>query len=160
MRRGKHGYFERIAGAPPPVWVEVRRRICFGEVDAMAVLWHGQYARLFEEASTELRRRVGLGYETFRQAGLRAPVVEFHADYHRSLFLDELATVRATLIWTDAARLNIEYEVRGEAGHIAATGCSVQLFVESPSGEVCYVCPPLLDQCRTRWKRGEFSNLP
>lgn len=159
MRQGKKGYFPRLAGAPAAIAVTVRRRILFGEVDAMAVLWHGHYATLFEEASTELRRRCGLGYDAFLADGLHAPLVQFHVDYHRSALLDDLVSIRAALVWTDAARLNIEYEMSNDAGTLCATGYSVQLFVERGSGQVCYVCPPMLERCRERWQRGEFTHL-
>jgi len=160
MRQGKQGYFPRIPGAPEPIVADVRRRILFGEVDAMGVLWHGHYAALFEQASTELRRRCGLGYEDFRDAGLHAPLVQFHVDYHESVFLDDAVTIRAAMIWTDAARLNAEYEVRNDAGALCASGFSVQLFVERDAGQVCYVCPPMLARCRARWRRGEFAHRP
>jgi acyl-CoA thioester hydrolase len=159
MRQGKKGYFPRLPDSPAPIGVAVRRRILFGEVDAMAVLWHGHYATLFEEASTELRRCCGLGYDAFFDARLHAPLVQFHVDYHQSAFLDDVVTVRASLIWTDAARLNTEYEVLNDAGTLCATGYSVQLFVERDSAQVCYVCPPMLERCRERWKRGEFRHL-
>ncbi len=119
----------------------------------MAVMWHGHYAVLFEEASTELRRTCGLTYEAFLEAGLRAPVVRFHVDYHLPLLLDELVTVTAALIWTEAARLNIEYEIRRDDDTLLATGYSVQLF-STPAGEACFITPPMLQRCRDNWLRG------
>jgi acyl-CoA thioester hydrolase len=157
MRKVNRGYFERGVGDPAPIEAEVRRRVLFGDADPMAVLWHGRYAALFEEASTELRRLCGLGYDEFHAGRLRAPVVQMHIDYHRPLRLDERAVVRARLVWTEAARLNIEYEVLRESGDVAATGFTVQLFIAEPSGEVCYVSPPMLTRCRERWRRGEFG---
>lgn len=154
MRR-KH-YFPREEGAPEPLRCAIRRRARFGEVDAMAVMWHGHYAVLFEEASTELRRLFGLTYEAFYEAGLRAPVVRLQVDYHQPLRLDELFTVTASMIWTEAARLNIEYEVLRSDGTVAATGCTVQLFTLA-SGEPCFLVPPLLAQSRDRWIKGDLA---
>ena len=151
--------FARRPGAPAPLTATIHRRVSFGDVDAMAIAWHGRYAAYCEEASTELRRHCGLGYEDFRQANLRAPVVQFHLDYHQPLVLDELIAVRAALVWNDAARLDIEYEIRKPAGAVAATGYTVQLFVEGSSGEVCFASPPLLERCRRRWQQGEFAHL-
>lgn len=118
----------------------------------MAIVWHGHYAVLFEEASTELRRECGLTYEAFFETGLRAPVVKLHVDYHLPLFLDQWFTTTASMIWTDAARLDVVYEVRREDSRIAATGYTVQLFVQDRTGEPCFTVPELLRQCRERWR--------
>lgn len=152
----KKAYFPREAGAPAPIAYSLQHRVRFGEVDAMAVMWHGHYAVLFEEASTELRRKCGLTYEVFNEEGLRAPVVQFHVDYHLPLLLDEQVTVTAALIWTEAARLNMEYTIHRDDGTILATGYSVQLFA-SPDGTACFITPPMLQRCRDRWVRGEIA---
>ncbi len=145
-------YLPRCAGAPPPVEAAIVHRVQFGEVDVMGILWHGRYAALFEEASTEVRRRFGLGYAEFAAAGLRAPVVQFHIDYHQPLRLDDEVRVTARLGWNEAARLDIEYEARGPDGRRAATGYSVHLFTEATTGEPVLLMPPLLRQCWDRWR--------
>ncbi|MEA2069052.1 MAG: acyl-CoA thioesterase [Verrucomicrobiota bacterium] len=156
MRRKKK-YFKREAGVPGPLVYSFQRRARFGEVDAMAVMWHGHYAALFEEASTELRRMSGLGYEDFFSAGVYAPIVQFHVDYFSSLLLDELFTVTATMLWTDAARINIEYAITKEDGTLAATGYTTQLFSSATTGEPCFTLPPLLEKQQKRWRNGELG---
>jgi acyl-CoA thioester hydrolase len=131
----------------------------FREVDPMAIVWHGRYAELFEDASTELRRQCGLSYEEFLRANLRAPVVQLHVEYCRPLYLDETASVRASLFWTEAARLNIGYEVLNEEGRTAATGWTVQLFTDADSGAACLLSPAMLEQCRERWRNGGLRHL-
>ena len=126
----------------------------------MAVMWHGHYAVLFEEASTELRRRCGLGYGDFFEARILAPIVQLHVDYHQPLLLDELATVKASMIWSEAARLNIEYEIIKEDGTLAATGYTVQLFAEAESGLPCFTLPALLEQSREKWRNGMIADMP
>jgi len=154
--RRKTTYFERTPGAPGPVVHEVRRRARFSEVDAMAIVWHGRYAVFFEEASAELGRKVGLSYKDFYDAGLRAPIVEFHIDYTRPLRLDEEFVIRASLVWHEGSRLNTEYQLVKQDGSIASTGYTVQLLVDAGTGEPCYVSPELLVRCREQWKAGAF----
>ena len=158
QRRRKH-YFERLPGAPEPVVVEIPRRVRFNEADPMAVLWHGRYPLLFEEASEELGRRCGLSYEEYFQAGLRGPIVELHTDYYRSLFLAEEFTIRASLVWHEGARLNTEFHLIKLDGTIATSGYTVQLFTDALSGEPCICSPPMLERCRERWRNGEFHKL-
>lgn len=158
MRKRRKDYFPRDPEAPVALRCTVEHRVTFGEVDAMAILWHGHYARLFEMASTELRRKIGLGYDDFFVAQLRAPIVKLHVDYHKSLVLDELARIQAELIWNDAARLDIEYTIFKADGAVAATGYTVQLFTD-PAGSPCWVMPDMLAASQTRWKAGEFKEL-
>ncbi len=122
----------------------------------MAIVWHGRYAVFFEEASAELGRIVGLSYKDFFDAGLRAPIVEFHIDFFLPLFLDEEFTVRASLVWNEGSRLNTEYHLFKQDGSIAASGSTVQLMTDARNGEPYYVSPGLLVGVRERWKAGAF----
>lgn len=155
--RKKKSYFEKIEGMPEPVVVELKRRASFSEVDVMGVVWHGRYSTYFEEAAAEIGRRCGLSYRDFYEAELRAPIVEFHIDYYKPLFLDEEFTIRAALIWNEGSRMNTEYYLLKQDGSLAASGYTVQLFIDPNSWEVCIVSPGLLEKCRKRWKAGEFN---
>ncbi len=155
MRRLKL-YFPREEGVPPPVIATVRHRLRFSEVDALGIAWHGRYPAFFEKAHTELGHKCGLTAAAYRAAGLGAPVVQFHTDYYQELRLDEIFEVQAALIWTEAARLNVEYRLTGAAGEVAATGYTVQLFYRLDTREPLWFSPPLWEECRARWRRGEF----
>ena len=122
----------------------------------MAILWHGRYAKLFEAANEEIGRRAGLSYADFRDARLRAPIVQFHVDYFASPVLGEEVTTTGRMFWNDGARMDIEYEVHKQSGELAAAGCTVQMFV-TETGEPLLASPPLLDACRARWRAGEFT---
>ena len=159
MRRKKHGYFNTEDGAPEPLAVTVRHRVGFGEVDAMAIAWHGRYPQYFALASEELCRRIGLSYRRYYESDLRAPIVQFHVDFHAPVRLDEEIQITARLVWSEAARLNTEFEIRREGGTLAASGYTVQMFVVGQTGEPCVVAPALLAECQRRWKAGEFSEL-
>jgi len=158
MRKRRQDYFKTEEGVPAPLHCTVEHRVLFGEVDAMAIAWHGNYARLFEMASTELRRKVGLSYEDFFVAEVRAPIVQLHVDYKKPLVLDELARIQTKMLWNDAARLNVEYTVFKEDGSVAATGYTVQLFTDE-EGTPCWIMPDLLARTQQRWKAGEFKEM-
>lgn len=155
--RKRKSYFETGNDVPAPIVAEVRRRVHFSEADPMGIVWYGRYTLYFEEASEKLGRVCGLTYNDFYEAGLRAPIVELHIDYHRSLFLDEEFTARASLIWHEGARLNTEYGFYKTDGTLTASGYTVQLFTNAKTGEVCIVSPALLERCRNRWRTGEFQ---
>ncbi len=153
-------YFERIPGAPGPLVAEVKRRVHFNEADPMAIAWHGRYSLYFEEASEELGRKIGLSYAAYFEAGLRAPLVEFHIDYFKPLFLDEEFTIRASLIWNEGARLNTEYHLIKQDNSLASSGYMVQLFTDEKTGAPFMVSPELLDRIRSKWAAGEFHKKP
>ncbi len=158
MRKRRQDYFKREPDSPAPLRCSIKHRVLFGEVDAMAIMWHGNYARLFEMASTELRRKIGLSYEDFFVAEVRAPIVQLHVDYKKPLVLDESARIQAEIVWSDAARLNVEYTVFKTDGSVAATGYTVQLFTDA-EGQPCWIMPDLLARTQQRWKAGGFKEL-
>jgi acyl-CoA thioester hydrolase len=149
-------YFERVGDTPEPIVIEIKRRTHFSEVDVMGIVWFGRYPLYFEEASAELGRRCGLSFQYFYLAGLRAPVVECHIDYYKSLFLDEEFIIRGAMVWHEGSRINTEYYLLKHDGSLAVSGYTVQLLTEADSGEVCIISPCLLERCRERWKSGEF----
>lgn len=155
MRR-KKTYFPRNEGDPAPVCIEIERRVAFSDVDAMAVVWHGNYLRFFEAAHTELMQKIGLGFEAYARENTAAPMVQVHIDYHAPLLLDEKMTVRAELYWNEGARLDIAYAVSGEDGRLCVTGYSVQMFCDLKTREPFLFPPPLVMRMRERWLNGEF----
>lgn len=157
-RRQKGGYFPIVADAPVPLIVRLKHRIRFSDVDPMAVLWHGRYAKLFEQASEEIGRSCGLGYADFHRQRLRAPIVQIHVDYFAPVVLGEQVTITGKMIWDEGARINMEYAIHKERGPLAATGYTVQMFVDE-GGAPLMVCPQLLEKCLKRWKAGEFAEL-
>lgn len=155
-RRQKRGYFPAEPDAPAPIIVRLRERIRFSDVDPMGILWHGRYAKLFEAANEELGRVCGMTYVEFRRDKLVAPIVQLHVDYHAPLRLGELVTVVGRMIWCEGARMNIEYEVLNESGTLAASGYTVQMFVDA-EGDPVLVVPAMQALSRKRWRAGEFA---
>ena len=159
VRRRAAGYFQHTEGAPARLVVRIKRRVRFNEADVMGVAWYGRYPVFFEEGFAELGRLCGLSYKDFADANLRAPIAQFHIDYHHPLVLDEEFTVAVSLVWSEGARLNTEYTVNKVDGSIAATAYTVQMFVDAVSGKTCLTSPELLERCRRRWKAGELNWL-
>ena len=152
-------YFKKIPGAPKPLSFEIKRRVSFNEVDVMGIAWYGQYAIYFEQAQTELGRRCGLSFADFFKSNIGAPIVKFHIDYYQPLYLDEEFTVRASYIWSEGAKLHIEYTIIKKDSSIATRGYSVQMFIDGKKREPYIVSPEILTQLRKGWKQGKFKCL-
>jgi acyl-CoA thioester hydrolase len=131
----------------------VRFPVRFSEVDALAVVWHGNYLHYFEEARDAFGRAQGLAYQDMHAAGFVAPVVEVQAFYHAPARFGDEVEVTAYFIWSDAAKLEIYYEVRRAAGReLLAEGRTVQVLT-TLEGELLLTRPPLLQEFYARWER-------
>ncbi len=159
MRAKPEEYFKPLPGSPEPVSFQVKRRVSFNEVDIMGIVWYGQYAIYFEQAQTELGRRCGLSFNDYFSGGIRAPIVKFHIDYYRPLFLDEEFTVKASYIWSEGAKLYIEYAVIKTDGTISTRGYTVQMFIDAKTNQPYIVSPEILENLRRRWKEGKLKCL-
>lgn len=160
MARRKNGkYFQQAQEAPVPVSFTIKRRAAFSEADVMGIVWYGRYPLYFEEASRELCSRCGLSYQDFYAANLRAPIVQFHVDYHQSLRLDEEFVVKASFPWVDGAKLIIEYEICKPDGTLVTTAYTMQIFTDGHTGEFYIAVPALVEKMRKRWLAGEFKCL-
>jgi len=159
QRRKSGMYFERHAGDPAPLTVQVKRRVLFSDADPMGILWHGRYPAFFEAAAAELHRACGLGYLDFQNAGIRAPIIQLQIAYLNSIFLEEEVTIQGILVWNDAARIDTEYSIIKSNGQLASHGCTVQLFTEAESGAPLLTSPAFVEASRQAWRDGQFSSL-
>lgn len=157
-RRQKGGYFHVDPAAPAPLVVRLTQRIHFSDVDPMGILWHGRFAKLFEKANEALGALCGMRYSDFYRDHIRAPIVQFHVDYFAPVPLADEVQITGKMIWSDSARMDIEYEIHTGTGKLAATGYTVQMFVDD-KGVPLLAPPAMQEECRRRWLAGELSDL-
>lgn len=156
MRRKKGKYFERIKGSPKPITIQLKKRVNFGEVDPMGVVWYGRYPAYFEEAATLLDMRCGLTYQNLFRKKIFLPVAQMHIDYHQPLVLGEKISITALLIWAEGARLNKEFVIKRQDGSIATTGYTVQMFINGITREPYLTSPKIMLTCQKRWEKGRI----
>lgn len=156
MRRSiDQPYFPIIPDAPPPLNVEVKRKVRFEEVDPLCIVWHGRYPSYIEDGRVAFGEKYGLDYMNMYREKFLAPIVQMGLDYHSPLTFPEEFTIKATLHWTDAARLNFQYRITGEKGNVAATGFTVQLLT-SFEREVFLARPDFVEDFCRRWKENRL----
>ncbi len=153
----KH-YFERIPGGPPPLEVSVTRRLQFSESDPLKIAWHGNYAKFFEAAYTELSHSFGFDNDRLEEEHVSALFYHDAYDYRIPLPCDVVFHTSAALIWTDAPRINIEYAVRLEDGRVAATGCTTQVFIDARDFSPLWHIPAFWEEFLNRWKEGAYHH--
>ncbi len=128
MSRNKKPYFKSDNEGPPPLSATTNRKVRFEEVDPLGIVWHGRYPSYFEDGRVAFGDKFDLSYITMRKENFYAPIVKMHIDYHHPLKYHEEMTIISTLHWSDAAKLNFEYEILTESGQVATTGYTVQLL--------------------------------
>lgn len=95
----------------------VETRPLFADVDAMNVVYYGQYLRFFELGRAELMRASGRAYVEMADQGLHLPVTEAHVRYRRPIFYDDLIVIETWLAWLKRASLRFEYRLlRADGG--------------------------------------------
>jgi acyl-CoA thioester hydrolase len=75
----------------------VRIDIPFHDVDAMRIVWHGNYARYFEIARTVLLRQYELDYPEMEASGWLFPVIRMDCRYLSPLRYGDIALVDVTV---------------------------------------------------------------
>ena len=126
-----------------------RVRVKFSETDAMQRVWHGSYVTYFEDGRESFGRRYpGIGYADIQRSGIYAPVYDLHVRYLAPLCINDVAEIHTRYVPKPGARLDFEYEVYREEGHIlCATGSTTQLFID-PAGQLLLDLPDYY----ARWK--------
>ena len=149
-------YFPFVKDAPAPLRLTVRRHVRFEEVDSMGIVWHGRYPSYFEDGRVALGHQYGISYSDFIRERIPVPVRQMQIDYHRPLRFEEEFEVRTILHWSDAARINFEYEICNGLGQLVCTGCTVQLMLDEHF-DVLLSPPPFFAAFLRRWKEGELA---
>ncbi|GIX34854.1 MAG: 4-hydroxybenzoyl-CoA thioesterase [Lysobacteraceae bacterium] len=116
----------------------------FYDVDPMLVVWHGHYLKFFERARAALFGSFGYGYEDMAESGYAWPIVDLRVKFVRPVRIGQRLKVHASLVeWEN--RVRVEYLVRdAQRGEVLTRGWSIQVAVDTASGEMQYVCPPVL----------------
>jgi len=116
----------------------------FFDIDMMDIVWHGHYVKYLELARCALLEKFDYGYLRMRESGYGWPVVDLRLKYVRPATFGQPLVVRARIVeWEN--RLKFEYVIRDKAtGQKVNTATSIQVAVDMASGQMQYVCPPVL----------------
>lgn len=127
-----------------PVTVSVDIDIPFQDIDAMEVVWHGNYARYLEIARCALLDSIGYDYPRMRDSGFAWPVIDMRIKYIRPLHFKQRIRVHATLTEYEN-RLRIEFVITDAAsGEKLSKAYTTQVAVHIATHEMCFVSPPVL----------------
>ncbi len=82
----------------------------FSEVDAMGIVWHGNFAKYMEDGRESFGRKFGLGYYDLYDQGLLVPIVNMNIDYKLPIKYGERIVIET--IWKNCAAAKIIFNYR------------------------------------------------
>ena len=129
--------------------VEATAKIQFYDVDAMQVVWHGNYARFLELARCALLEKIGYSYPEMARSGYFWPVVDMRIKYVRPVRMAQQLRLTATLLEYEN-RLRIDYRIVDVAsGDLLSKAQTTQLAVAIGTGQLEFNSPSeLVDKVR------------
>ncbi|MGD9842983.1 MAG: acyl-CoA thioesterase [Steroidobacteraceae bacterium] len=123
---------------------EIELRIPFHDLDPVNIVWHGNYAKYFEQARCALLATFNYNYDQMRISGYIWPVIDLHMRYIKPLYFNQRVRVRATLVEWEY-RLKIIYLISdADSGERLAKGTSIQVAVDSTTKVMCLLSPRVL----------------
>jgi acyl-CoA thioester hydrolase len=134
----------------PPLSSECFRRVQFDEVDSLGIVWHGRYVSYFEQGRNEWGRKFGFSYHDMKENCFAMPIVQYHVDHFHPLQYDELIRIQTTCHWTEAAKMNMSYEIFAENGVLSARGYTVQLYTDL-NGKPMFLRPEFAERFIQKW---------
>jgi len=123
---------------------EVRIKVPFQDVDAMRIVWHGNYFRYFEEARAALLDKISYGYFEMKDSGYAWPVVDVRTKFIKPLLLQQEISVVAKLVEYEN-QLKIAYDIfDASTGERTTKGTTTQVAIDMATNEMCFVSPRIL----------------
>lgn len=141
----------KAPAAVPPLTVSVQRTVRFEEIDPLNIMWHGRYASWLEDGREALGKAHGVHYLDFYAVGIAIPLKEFHLDFCQPLHYGQSYEIQTSLLWDDAALLDIEYRILDGDGRIMTKAYTTQLMV-TLKGELLLEQPLFFREMRQNWQ--------
>jgi acyl-CoA thioester hydrolase len=115
----------------------VRFCIPFCDVDAMQVVWHGNYLKYFDAARDRLFSDAGIDlYRVVEDGGLVFPITRSQTKHIRPLRFRDEVDCKATLVEAEC-RLVVDFEIRlAGSGQLCTKGRTEQAAVRLPDGRL------------------------
>jgi len=118
--------------------------IQFYDVDAMRVVWHGNYVKYIEDARCQLLRKFNYDYNDMEDSGYLWPIVDMRLKYVKSAEFGNKIRVEATLVEYET-RLKISYRIfNAVTNQVLTKAYTVQVAVSIESKEMQFESPNIL----------------
>ncbi|MBR0317931.1 MAG: acyl-CoA thioesterase [Spirochaetia bacterium] len=119
----------------------VEFKVEFYDVDAMGVVWHGNYVKYMELGRCALLDKIGYGYNEMKESNYAFPVASLKLKYIKPLMFKQTAIIKAVLSEYEN-RIKIEYLIYDkESGELVTKGESIQMALNMKTLTTSFQCP-------------------
>ena len=119
----------------------VEFKVEFYDVDAMGVVWHGNYVKYMELGRCALLDKIGYGYNEMKESNYAFPVASLKLKYIKPLMFKQTAIIKSVLVEYEN-RIKIEYFIYDkESGELVTKGESVQMALNMKTLTSSFQCP-------------------
>lgn len=116
----------------------------FYDLDPMGIVWHGNYARFFEQARCALLDLIGYNYQQMTDSGYLWPIVEMRTKYIRPILFPQDIEVKASLAEYEN-RIKINYLITdSKSGERLTRGFTTQVAIDKKTNEMQFQSPEIL----------------
>lgn len=127
-----------------PVSTSTDIDIPFQDIDAMEIVWHGNYPRYLEIARCALLDCIDYDYPQMRDSGYAWPVIDMRIKYIKPLHFKQRIRVHSEIKEYEN-RLKIDFVISDAvSGEKLCKAYSIQVAVDMKTQEMCFVSPPIL----------------
>jgi acyl-CoA thioester hydrolase len=118
-------------------------KVPFYDVDAMRIVWHGNYVKYFEEARCAFFESLGLAYDEMERHGFLLPVVALTVKYVRPCVFGETVDIEVTPDYSNDNLLVLDYLVTDSGtGAKLVKASTKHAAVDRDSRQVLFQLPP------------------
>lgn len=117
----------------------------FFDVDAMNVVWHGNYVKFMEVARCSLLDKIGYGYKEMVKDGYAYPITSINLKYVKSVYFADTVNIKTYLVEYENC-IKIKYEIFNENGELCTKAESTQMALKLDTKESCFECSPAFVQ--------------
>ena len=121
---------------------EVLQRVPFYDVDAMQIVWHGNYFNYFENARVALFTSLGVDlFEFYRKTQCLFPIIRTSTKHIYPLRYRDEFICKATVV-EGKSKIIVDFEIRlKDEGKLCTRGRTEQIAVKAPEMEIMYSIP-------------------
>lgn len=136
----------------PLLWAEYERTISFYDIDALRVVWHGNYVKYLETAREVFGHKYGLEYLSFLDHGYIVPVTDLHIQYKQVIPYEETIIIRIEYVPTHASKIIYRYQILRKSDHAVMTeATTTQHFVREDNHETELAAPAFYKEWQKKW---------
>ena len=109
---------------------QIEKKIRFGEVDSMGIVWQGNYVKYLEEGRESFGNHFGISYLEIYSNKLMAPIVNMNIDYKKQVNYGDTLLVETEYVDSESAKIIFNYRLfRKSDSELVATAQTTQVFI-------------------------------